>query len=148
MNDPLPPDAASPTERVAVSNRQDIAVDESGLADLAEQVLVGEGAPEGELSLSFVSSEEMQQLHAKYMQEAGPTDVLAFPMGEEGLLGDVVICPEEARRNDPDLEAELRLLVVHGTLHLLGHDHGDAATRREMWSRQERYSGVRLEDER
>ncbi len=117
------------------------------MAALAEQVLAGEGAPEGELSLSFVSTDEMEQLHERYAGEDGPTDVLAFPMGEEGMLGDVVICPAEARRNNEDVEEELRLLVVHGTLHLLGHDHDESSARREMWTRQERYSGVRLGDQ-
>ncbi|HEX9411703.1 MAG TPA: rRNA maturation RNase YbeY [Actinomycetota bacterium] len=130
-----------------MSNRQDFTVDESGLAALAERVLAGEGAPEGELSLSFVSTDEMEQLHERYAGEDGPTDVLAFPMGEEGMLGDVVICPAEARRNNEDVEEELRLLVVHGTLHLLGHDHEDEDARRKMWSKQERYSSVRLEGE-
>ena len=46
-------------------------------------------------------------------------------------------------RNNPDLEAETRLLLVHGILHLLGYDHEEDAERAEMWARQERYSGVR-----
>lgn len=148
MDDLPTPDRSSSPPRVVVSNRQDLAVDEPALAALAERVLAGEGAPGGELSLSFVSSEEMEHLHVTYSGEPGPTDVLAFPLGEDGLLGDVVICPAEARRSNEDLGAELRLLVVHGTLHLLGHDHEDEGDRREMWSRQERYSGVRMEDER
>ncbi|SRR6266545_1605435 len=147
MNHPPPPESESSAPRVVVSNRQDFTVDESGLAALAERVLAGEGAPEGELSLSFVSTDEMEQLHERYAGEDGPTDVLAFPMGEEGMLGDVVICPAEARRNNEDVEEELRLLVVHGTLHLLGHDHEDEDARRKMWSKQERYSSVRLEGE-
>ena len=147
MTHPPPPQTESSAPRVVVSNRQDLAVDESGLAALAERVLAGEGAPEGELTLSFVSTDEMEDLHERYTGEDGPTDVLAFPMGEDGLLGDVVICPAEARRNNEDVEGELRLLVVHGTLHLLGHDHQEAVARREMWTRQERYSGVRLGDQ-
>ena len=147
MNHPPPPESEPSAPRVVVSNRQDLTVDVSGLAALAERVLAGEGAPDGELSLSFVSAEEMEDLHERYAGEDGPTDVLAFPMGEDGMLGDVVICPAEARRNNDDVEAELRLLVVHGTLHLLGHDHQESVARREMWGRQERYSGVRLGDQ-
>jgi len=146
MDDPPTPDRSS-SPHVVVSNRQDLTVDEPALAALAERVLAGEGAPDGELSLSFVSSEEMAQLHVTYSGEPGPTDVLAFPMGEDGLLGDVVICPAEAGRSNEDLEPELRLLVVHGTLHLLGHDHEDPGDKLDMWSRQERYSGVHLEDQ-
>jgi probable rRNA maturation factor len=56
----------------------------------------------------------------------------------------VVIAPEVAARNNPDVEAELRLLLVHGILHLLGHDHEDEAERAAMWERQERYTGTRV----
>ena len=55
----------------------------------------------------------------------------------------MVICPAVAARNNPDdPAAELRLLLVHGMLHLLGHDHEDADEKAAMWAQQERYSGV------
>jgi probable rRNA maturation factor len=63
-------------------------------------------------------------------------------MDEGGLLGDVVICPAVAERQRTDLAAELRLLLVHGILHLLGYDHDADEERGAMWERQERYSGV------
>ena len=125
-----------------MSNRQTFPVDADALANLAEATLRAEGRT-GELSLAFVGDEEMTDLHVRYMGEAGPTDVLSFPMDEEGLIGDVVVCPEEAARNNDDVATELRLLVVHGVLHLLGYDHEDDEERRVMWERQERYSGVR-----
>ena len=127
---------------VLVSNRQDVPLDESGLASLAERTLMAEGFDHGELSLSFVGPPELEQLHERYAGEPDPTDVLSFPIGEDGLLGDVVVCPEEAQRNNPDLNAELRLLVVHGVLHLLGYAHEDDEDRRVMWAKQTTYSGV------
>jgi probable rRNA maturation factor len=127
---------------ILVSNRQSVDVDEDGLSSLAERTLREEGRSEGELSISFVSAGEIQALHERYMDESGPTDVLAFPMDEDGLLGDVVICPEVAAGQGRDVEQELRLLVVHGVLHLLGYDHQEDADRAEMWARQQRYSGV------
>ena len=66
--------------------------------------------------------------------------------GRDGvrLLGDVVVAPSVAATNNPDApEDELRLLVVHGILHLLGYDHEEDGARTRMWERQERYSGVR-----
>ena len=61
------------------------------------------------------------------------------------VLGDVVICPAVAARNNPaDPRAEVRLLLVHGILHLLGYDHEEEGARVAMWARQERYSGVRV----
>jgi probable rRNA maturation factor len=136
---------------IALDDRQDADVDLEGLMTLARATLLGEGMADAELSISFVTEEEITELHERYLHEAGPTDVLSFPLddeaGEDGLrqLGDVVIAPAVAARNNPDdPAAELRLLLVHGTLHLLGHDHMDDRERAEMWARQERYSGVRV----
>ncbi|MGZ4110575.1 MAG: rRNA maturation RNase YbeY, partial [Actinomycetota bacterium] len=122
-----------------------------GLVALARATLAGEDVDDPtELSVSFVDEEEMAELHVTYMGEPGPTDVLSFPLHEVDdrgvrLLGDVVIAPAVAARNHPDdPEAEVRLLLVHGILHVLGYDHEDEAERAEMWARQERYSGVRV----
>ena len=139
--------------RVLISNRQDEAVDEEALRALARDTLRGEGIERAELSVSFVDQDEIAGLHERFMDEPGPTDVLSFPLDDvdeakerEGvrLLGDVVVAPTEAARNNPsDPAAELRLLLVHGILHLLGYDHEDEGERTRMWERQERYSGVR-----
>jgi probable rRNA maturation factor len=135
--------AAGPT--VLVSDRQELPVDASALADLAAAVLAGEGRNDVELSLSFVTPGEIEDLHLRYMDEPGPTDVLSFPLDEDGLIGDVVVCPVVAAANNPgDPAGELRLLVAHGVLHLLGHDHDAAGDRAEMWERQARYSGVQV----
>jgi probable rRNA maturation factor len=134
---------------VLVSNRQDLPVDGSALAELARATLEREGRTDVELSVSFVDESEIEDLHVRYMDEPGPTDVLSFPLDEDAdeegtrLLGDVVICPAVAARNNAaDPEAELRLLIVHGVLHLLGYDHEEEGEKAEMWERQERYSGV------
>jgi probable rRNA maturation factor len=144
-----PPRTAS-TPSILVSNRQDGDIDEAALIDLASRTLIAEGHAAVELSLSFVTDEEIAELHERFMAERGPTDVLSFPLDEtdvteDGLrmLGDVVIAPAVAAGNNPqDPPAELRLLVVHGVLHILGYDHEDDGGRAEMWARQERYSGV------
>ena len=135
---------------VLVSDRQGAPLDLDGLAGLAASVLAGEGRRNVELSLSFVTPEEMEDLHVRYVGEPGATDVLSFPLGEHGLLGDVVVCPAvagasvTAGEGSADLQSELRLLVVHGVLHLLGHDHQRKGERARMWALQELYSGVRL----
>jgi probable rRNA maturation factor len=130
--------------RVLISNRQDLDLDEASLSALAERTLLAEGRESGELSISFVTAEEMAQLHEQYTGEAGSTDVLSFPLDEDGLLGDVIVCPDEAQRNNPQNSVgELRLLVVHGILHLLGYDHEEEKDRLVMWEKQEIYAGVR-----
>ena len=142
------PDGEGDLPRVLLANRQDLPLDARALAAVARACLIAENAADVELSLSFVGSEEMADLNARYAGEQGPTDVLSFPLDEEEeggarVLGDVVVAPAVAARNNPDLAAELRLLVAHGTLHLLGYDHETPQERRAMWTRQERYSGVR-----
>lgn len=134
---------------ILFDDRQAEPVDVDDLRAVARSCLVGEGAEVSELSVSFVSDEEIAGLHERYMHEEGPTDVLSFPLdGDAGdddvrLLGDVVIAPSVAAGNRPDdPSSEMRLLLVHGILHLLGHDHMDDDDRAEMWARQERYSGV------
>lgn len=95
----------------------------------------------------LVNDSAMAELNRTYRGVAGPTDVLAFPMAEgrfrklsPDLLGDVVISAETARRQSRargcDFRAELAMLLVHGILHLMGHDHGSAAERRRMWRAQ------------
>ena len=134
--------------RILTSDRQDGPIDEEGLRSLARDALHGEGIERAELSVSFVGADEIAELHERFMDERGPTDVLSFPLDDMDeddarLLGDVVIAPTEAARNNPaDPAAELRLLLVHGILHLLGYDHEEDSARTRMWERQERYSGV------
>jgi probable rRNA maturation factor len=140
------------TPRILVSNRQDAPIDEDELVELARRTLVAEGLRRSELSLSFVGVDEIADLQARYADEDGPTDVLSFPLDpddrdEDGvrLLGDVVISPAVAATDNPaDPAAEMRLLLVHGILHLLGHDHHDDEGRAAMWALQERYAGVRI----
>jgi probable rRNA maturation factor len=138
-----------PEPTVLISNRQQAALDEPGLVALAQATLIGERLTDVELSVSFVEEAEIEDLHVRYMNEPGPTDVLSFPLDdvdEHGrrLLGDVVIAPAvAARNNERDPDGELRLLLVHGILHLLGYDHEADAEKALMWARQERYSGVR-----
>lgn len=143
-------DGGHPT--VLFSDRQTLAVDEAALGALARATLRGEGLQHAELSVSFVGEGEIAELHERFMGEPGPTDVLSFPLDEDDLdedgarvLGDVVICPAVAVRNHPgDPGAEVRVLLVHGILHLLGYDHEEDDERAAMWERQERYSGVRV----
>jgi probable rRNA maturation factor len=143
-------DGGHPPPSILVSDRQHAPLDQSALIALARDTLIAEGHAQAELSLSFVTDTEIAELHERYMHEPGPTDVLTFPLDEddvteEGLrmLGDVVVAPAVAATNNPaDPGAELRLLVVHGVLHILGYDHEQDGERAEMWARQERYSGV------
>ncbi len=94
------------------------------------------GDADAEVGLAFIDVDEMTELNIAYMGGNGPTDVLAFPIdgvadagvvpdGQPAMLGDIVICPVVAERAPQELADELALLVVHGALHLVGHDHAE-----------------------
>jgi probable rRNA maturation factor len=141
---------------VEVANESGVAVDEGGLVAVARHVLDELGVnPLAELSVLLVDSDSMATLHERWMGEPGPTDVLAFPMDEldtarspddrepgPALLGDVVLCPEVARRQAAQaghsFTDELHLLCTHGVLHLLGYDHAEPDEEREMFALQAR----------
>jgi probable rRNA maturation factor len=144
---------------VFVANESGVTVDETNLVALARYVLDAMGvAPMAELSVLLVDVEAMERLHVRWMNEPGPTDVLAFPMDElEGtrmthpgddeapepsLLGDVVLCPEVAATQavaaGHTMQDELHLLCTHGVLHLLGYDHAEAEEEQAMFREQAR----------
>jgi len=108
--------------------------------------------PRGSLSVRFVSPREITALNARYRKKKRPTDVLSFSPVEgsfphpstrrEGFeWGDIVVCPDiarrEAKRRGILPAEELVRLVSHGTLHLLGYDHATAAEEERMFSIQE-----------
>ncbi|HVL64201.1 MAG TPA: rRNA maturation RNase YbeY [Actinomycetota bacterium] len=117
---------------VFVANEQDVPVDERRVSALARHTLRSEDIADGcELSVLFVGADHMRRLNHRFAGNDYATDVLAFPMMDDDdgvlVLGDVVVCPDVARRNASrlghGLGEELDALVVHGTLHLLGYDH-------------------------
>ncbi|WP_420453529.1 rRNA maturation RNase YbeY [Ilumatobacter sp.] len=120
-------------------------VDVDRWARLAQDCLESERA-DGELTVTFVDLDEMSELNAIHMGSDGPTDVLSFPIDDEPtpgvprLLGDVVVSPAVAERQFGDhagsLVDEIALLVVHGVLHVLGHDHVDESDTRRMRARE------------
>jgi rRNA maturation RNase YbeY len=120
------------TVAVEVANRSGVHVDAEGAAELARRVLEEEGIGDGDLGIHFVGPDEIRALKRDHLGIDEPADVLAFPIDgveilPEGVprqLGDVIVCPQV-------LGADWRRPLVHGLLHLLGHDHGAAMQRRE-----------------
>ncbi len=127
-------------------------VPEQELHDLARYVLDQLQVHRlAELAISLVDESAMEALHLQWMDLPGPTDVMSFPMDElrpggdesssaEGVLGDVVLCPEVARRQAAQaghsVADEMLLLTTHGILHLLGFDHADPRGEHEMFDLQ------------
>lgn len=116
------------------------------LRRLAIDTLAAERVPEAmEVTLLLVDRGAIAELNRLHMGGDGPTDVLAFPLdspeeaGAEApaVLGDVVLCPEVAAEQSGQAAAEMEMLVVHGLLHLLGHDHAEPEEREAMFGRTE-----------
>jgi rRNA maturation RNase YbeY len=125
-----------------------IPVSRARVATLADAVLRAERVRYAILSVAFVTDRRIAALNKKHLGHAGPTDVISFgfdPVDARGdVVGDVYIAPGVARRNahaqGASVREELMRLVVHGVLHVLGHDHPEDETRYRspMWQRQER----------
>lgn len=119
----------------------------SRIAHAVARVLRAERARAALISVSLVSPRTIAALNQRHLGHRGATDVIAFGFRdpEGAAIGDVYICPSVARENARAFGVrvceELLRLVVHGTLHVLGHDHpaGEARMRSPMWRRQERH---------
>lgn len=137
---------------IDIANESEVEVDEKDLVDQAIFMLRELHInPSAELSIMLVGEVAMAALHEQFMDEPGSTDVLSFPMdelragspgnpSEEGVLGDIVICPQVAQRQAVTAghatEVEMRLLLTHGILHLLGHDHAEPEEHKVMFGLQ------------
>ena len=138
---------------VEVDVRCALPVDAGALAVQAEFLIARLGLHDDtELSISLVDPQEIAALHEQWMDLPGPTDVLSFPMDElrvpepgepaqPGVLGDIVLCPqvaaEQAAAAGHGTGAELELLLTHGLLHLLGHDHAEPEEHAVMFALQD-----------
>lgn len=128
------------------------AVDTGEISELATWVLNEMRVhPQAELNVVLVDESTMADLHVQWLNLEGPTDVMSFPMDElrpappgvdpqEGILGDIVVCPSVAARQAHEAGhatmEEVLLLVTHGILHLLGYDHAELEERKEMFELQ------------
>jgi probable rRNA maturation factor len=137
---------------IELNNESGVSVDEDTVQRLAAFALDAMHVhADAELVIVFVDEGAMEQLHIRWMDEPGPTDVLSFPMDElrpgtedeptpAGLLGDIVVCPqvaeEQARTAGHSTLDEILLLTCHGILHLLGFDHAEPDEKAEMFGLQ------------
>ena len=139
---------------IEVLNESGDDVDVAGLSKLSRFVLDRMRVhPLAELCIKVVDEPTIAELNEHWMEKEGPTDVLAFPMDElrpgmvneeleEGVLGDLVLCPAVAERQATEAghpsKDEIDLLTVHGILHLLGYDHAEPEEHKEMFGLQDR----------
>ena len=135
-----------------VINETSTVIDAAEFADLADHVLTAmHVSPAAELNIMFIDPKPMEELHVRWLDLPGPTDVMSFPMDElkpgtadhptpPGMLGDICICPQVAARQAAEsghsAAEEMLLLATHGMLHLLGYDHAHDAEREVMFALQ------------
>jgi probable rRNA maturation factor len=133
--------------RVSIATPQEIVpVDRGRMRQAARAVLEGEGVADWEISLAFVDNATIHNLNKRYLDHDEPTDVLSFPLSEPGarrLAGELVIGAEvalaQARERGHDVQAELALYVIHGLLHLCGHDDKTDKRAARMRERERHY---------
>lgn len=124
------------------------------LLELAvRRTLEAEGRQDVEISVALLPDEEMRRLNHEFLGKDGTTDVLAFSLGDAGgTVGDIYLgygqAARQARELGVPLTEELARLAIHGTLHVLGHDHPDGPERLEspMFELQERLVADLMED--
>ncbi len=136
------------TPEVIVSDADDVPLSKAAIKRIVSFVMVGEGNRVTQVSVSFPSSQQMRALNRRTFGKDRATDVIAFPLQHGDLLvGDLYVCLARAGRSADELgvsaREELARLLVHGTLHLVGHDHpeGSGRTESRMWDLQEQYLG-------
>lgn len=134
---------------IEIENRSGQLAPESDVLNLLKFSLKELGLhPECELTLAFINDSEMEELHKKWMELPGTTDVMSFPMDElkpndpePGILGDIVISPivarAQAEKAGHSFEHEVKILAAHGLLHLLGYDHQELEDEKVMFALQE-----------
>ena len=118
----------------------------SDLLERAAQAVLTHQSADGDLSIVLTDDAQLHKLNRDYLGIDAPTDVLSFPASEmdpetgRPYLGDILIsiprAATQAEAAGHALEAEAQLLTVHGTLHLLGHDHAEAEEKARMWKAQ------------
>lgn len=133
---------------VYLSNQSNIRVELPVLKKMAVHVLKNERRERAELSITLVKSEVIRELNNRYRGVDVPTDVLAFNLEDEGedrIWGEIIIAPEiagrQAKEYGTSFDRELKLLLTHGILHLLGYDHDTESSAELMERRQQELLG-------
>ena len=132
---------------VEIANQQSLEFDENSLIAIALRIAEDYGFTAGELSIAIVDDPSMRELNREYLEHDYETDVLSFPLDidrESGNLnGQLIVSADTAAREADELgvslQTELMLYVTHGTLHLVGFDDTDPASRLEMRSAEQEY---------
>ena len=134
--------------RIDISNEHDFPLDEVRLKKAVRAVLQDAGYNNGEISIAMVDDAEMHALNRKYLDHDYPTDVLSFVLEEdEGRLDGEIILSSDYAAREAELYGwtaadEILLYVIHGSLHLVGHDDLDPEKKQKMREKERHYLGL------
>ncbi len=141
--------------KISIATPQEaVAIDRGRMREVARAVLEGEGRNDFEISLAFVDNPTIHRLNKQFLDHDEPTDVLSFPLSDPSakkLAGELVLGVEVAQERANELghpvDAELALYVIHGLLHLCGHDDKSSAAAQVMRASERHYPAeLRLPD--
>jgi len=134
---------------INISNRQRfLKVSPKKVRAIVQAVILNEGETCDEVSIHFLNTKTMCQMHADFFDDPSPTDCMSFPLDDKSssdyrVLGDVVVCPETAvtyaKTHQTDHYQELTLYIVHGLLHLMGYDDIRETDRKKMRAAEKRH---------
>ena len=129
------------------TNGERLPVSRARVVEIAQSVLRGERVRHALVSITMLDRRAMARLNTTHLGHRGPTDVISFGFTRatpsDPVVGDIYVCPSVGRANaaarKEPVRRELTRLVVHGILHILGHDHPESNAREQsaMWRRQE-----------
>jgi probable rRNA maturation factor len=134
--------------KIYVFNRQkDLPIKAAAVKSIVKEVFKNEGFKTDEISIYFVSKEEICRLHEDFFNDPSPTDCISFPLDEQDeeasgyhILGEIFVCPRAALEYDREnVYAETTLYLLHGLLHLLGYDDLELKHRRKMRAAEKKH---------
>jgi len=127
---------------IEINNLTALAVDKKFLKSVAGKILKGEKKEKKDLSVALVGPAQIKQLNKRYRRKDKTTDILSFA-GEGSFLGEIVICPQQVRKNAQkykvSFKKELTQVLIHGILHLLGYDHERSQKEAKKMEKRQQY---------
>lgn len=127
-------------ETYIFNEQQDVQIDPSLFEQIAKEVLDLEGQKADEVTINFVSTEKISELHQQFFNDPSTTDCISFPLDsaeeEYRVLGEIFVCPATAldysKKHQINVHEEITLYVIHGLLHLMGYDDIEVKDRKMM----------------
>jgi len=124
--------------KIEINNQTEIKIEQAFVKKIVQAVLQKKDVDEYEISIAFVENEEIRELNRKYRKQDKATDVLSFEGDEDGFLGEIIIAPNIIEGRGECFQDDLKDVITHSILHLLGYDHAKQGDRAIMRTEEKR----------